>query len=72
MFDDGSGDLVVLGETSDVLDLTPVQETDFGTYRCSVNNSAGTGISGLVTVEEECKRTVVFDSLHGYWCAAEF
>ena len=60
-FNDSSGDLVVLAETSNVLDLTPVQETDFGTYQCSVNNSAGTGISGPATVEEECKRIVVFE-----------
>jgi hypothetical protein len=57
-FDDGSGVPVDLGETSNVLDLTPVQETDFGTYRCSVTNFAGTGISGPAIVEEELDLSV--------------
>lgn len=39
---------VKLSETGNTLILSPVTESDFGVYRCTVNNTAGKGIGTVV------------------------
>ena len=41
-------------ESTTTLDVTPVTADDYGTYQCSVDNGAGTGVANI-TIEQGCK-----------------
>ena len=42
---------MIPGETSDMLTVSIMRESDVGVYRCEVNNSAGLSGSNTTTIE---------------------